>query len=147
MEKSIIPTDIDLSDYMVRESEHVRKVYDDRINQTRALEKYSLLATGAIWSWCATNLDSPAVHILIWLPAVITFLFGVRAWGNAKAIYMTREYLAKIEDSISLPKDVGWGRHLRDNDEPRLALTAYFFWGILQLLTFLIPIFIYKSII
>ena len=76
MEKSIIPRDIDLSDYMVRESEHVRKVYDDRINQTRALEKYSLLATGAIWSWCATNLDSPAVHILIWNPSYLISLIS-----------------------------------------------------------------------
>jgi len=147
MESSINSKDIDLADYIVKESEHVRKVYDDRINQTRTLERYSLLATGAIWSWCATNLDSPAVQILIWLPAVITFLFGVRAWGNAKAIYMTREYLAKIENSISLPENIGWGRHLRDNDEPRLALTAYLFWCILQLLTILIPLFTYKRII
>jgi hypothetical protein len=93
MERSIKPKDTDITEYIIKESEHVRKVYDDRINQTRTLERYSLLATGAIWSWCATNLASTAVQILIWLPAVITFLFGVRAWGNAKAIYMTRDYL------------------------------------------------------
>jgi hypothetical protein len=147
MKKSMNPKDIDLSEYLVKESEHVRKVYDDRINQTRTLERYSLLATGAIWSWCATNLDSPAVQILIWLPAVITFLFGVRAWGNAKAIYMTRDYLIKIENRISLPENIGWGKHLRDNDEPRLALTAYLFWGILQIITILIPLFIYQRMI
>jgi len=133
---------INLSDYVIKESEYVRKVYDERISQTRALERYSLLSTGVIWSWCATNYTLPTVQILIWMPALITFLFGIRAWGNAKAMYKTREYLAKIESVILLPEDVGWGRHLKKNEEPRLAITAYIFWAILQFFTLFIPLFI-----
>ncbi len=133
---------INLSEYIIKESEHVRKAYDDRVSQTRALERYSLLSTGIIWSWCATNYDLPTVKILIWMPALITFLFGIRAWGNAKAMYSTRDYLAKIESTILLPEDVGWGRHLKNKEEPRLAITAYIFWGILQFFTLFIPIFI-----
>jgi len=133
---------INLSDYVIKESEYVRKVYDERVSQTRALERYSLLSTGIIWSWCATNYTLPTVQILIWMPALITFLFGIRAWGNAKAMYNTREYLTKIESVILLPEDVGWGRHLKKNEEPRLAITAHIFWAILQFFTLFIPLFI-----
>jgi len=128
-------------EYIIKETEHVRKAYDDRIDQTRMLERYSLIATGGIWSWCATNAQSPEVALLKWMPAIITFLFGIRAWGNAKAIDATRDYLYKIENYISLPEEIGWGKYLKNNQEPRLAMTAYLFWGILQLLTILIPIF------
>lgn len=133
---------INLPDYIIKESEHVRKAYDARVSQTRALESYSLFSTGIIWSWCAANYTLPPVQLLIWMPAIITFLFGIRAWGNAKAMYSTRDYLALIESTISLPKNVGWGRHLKEKEEPRLAITAYIFWAILQFLTIFIPIFL-----
>jgi len=100
-----------------------------------------LLATGGIWSWCATHADSPEVRLLKWMPAIITFLFGIRAWGNSKAIQAAREYLENIETYISLPENMGWGKYIKNNQEPRLALTAYLFWAILQILTVLIPIF------
>ena len=128
-------------EYLVKEAEYVRKAYDERVSQTRALERYALLATGLIWSWCATNYALPPVRILIWMPALITFLFGIRAWGYAKSMYTTRDYLIKIERMIALPDDIGWGRHLETREEPRLAMTAYLFWAVLQLMTIFIPIF------
>lgn len=129
-------------EYLIKESEHVRKVYDDRVSQTRSLERFSLLATGVIWSWCATNYELATVKILIWMPALITFLFGLRAWGISKVTYSTRDYLVKIEGKINLPADIGWGRHLKATEEPRIIITAYIFWAVLQILTIFIPIFI-----
>lgn len=128
-------------EYLTTEAEHVRKAYAERVQQTRVLERYSLLATGGIWSWCVMHPEIPGVSILLWMPAVITFLFGIRAWGNAKAIYATRMYLSEVEEYLGLPEEFGWGRHLKKNQEPRLALTAYLFWSILQLLTIFVPIF------
>lgn len=130
-----------LAEYILKESEHVRKIYDARVVQTRILERYALIATGGIWSWCATHVDSPEVRLLKWMPAIITFLFGIRAWGNSKAIQAARDYLENIENYISLPENLGWGKYIKNNQEPRLALTAYLFWAILQILTVLIPIF------
>lgn len=127
-------------DYVLKECDHIRKSYDDRVDQTRMLERYSLLATGGIWSWCATHPEFPEVALLKWMPAIITFLFGIRAWGNAKAISATRNYLARIERHLALPEDLGWGRYLEKHQEPRLAMTAYLFWAILQLLTILVPV-------
>jgi len=60
---------------------------------------------------------------------------------NAKAIYATRYYLSKIENYIAIPKEIGWGKYLKNSQELRLAIKAYLFWVILQLLTILIPIF------
>jgi hypothetical protein len=134
--------EIKLIEYLSKESEHVRKAYDDRVSQTRLLEQYSLLSTGLIWSWCATNYELPTVQILIWMPSIITLLFGVRAWGNANAMYRNRDYLVQIENRLALPEDIGWGRYLKNNQERRLAATAYAFWTILQVLTIIIPTYL-----
>ncbi len=132
----------EITEFLSKEAEHVRNVYDERVSQTRALERYSLFTTGIIWAWCSTNLEFPAVKILVWMPALITFLFGIRAWGNARAMYSAREYLAKIEGNISLPEDMGWGKHLTKKEEPRLSITAYTFWAVLQFVTLFIPVFL-----
>jgi len=57
-------------------------------------------------------------------------------------MYSARDYLAKIKSTISLPEDLGWGRHIKNKEEHRLAITAYIFWAILQFFTLFIPIFI-----
>jgi hypothetical protein len=79
------------------------------------------------------------------MPSLITFLFGIRAWGNAKAMYRTRDYLSKLETQIALPDDFGWGRHLAKNEEPRLAVTAYIYWVVLQFVTIFIPILLMQK--
>jgi hypothetical protein len=132
----------DITEFLLKEAEHVRNVYDERVSQTRALERYSLFTTGIIWAWCSTNFEFPAVKILVWMPALITFLFGIRAWGNARAMYSARDYLAKLESKILLPEDIGWGKHLTKNEEPRLSITAYIFWAVLQFFTLIIPLFL-----
>ena len=134
------PQRVNLTEFIISECEHIRQAYDDRVNQTRLLERYALLATGLIWSWCATHMDSPAIQFLKWMPMVITFLLGLRAWGNAKAIFTTRDYLVRIEKQIDLPEGFGWGNYLKHNQESRLMLSAYLFWAILQALTIIIPI-------
>ena len=133
-----------ITEFLLKEVEHVRNAYDGRVSQTRALERYSLSLTGIIWAWCSTNLEIPAVRILVWMPALITFLFGIRAWGNARAMNRTRGYLVKLETTLSLPEDMGWGRHLSENEEPRLAITSYIFWSVLQFFTFFVPIFLIR---
>lgn len=40
-------------DFMLREHEAVRNDMDATVKETRTLERYALLATGAIWSWVA----------------------------------------------------------------------------------------------
>jgi len=132
----------DVAKFLLEEAKHVRNAYDDRMLQTRALERYALFSTGIIWSWCSTNFKFPAVEILVWMPALITFLFGIRAWGNARAMYRTREYLFKLESEIPLPEGIGWAKHLAKNEEPRLAITAYIFWAVLQFFTLFVPFFL-----
>ena len=102
----------DIIEFLLKEAEHVRNAYDQRLSQTRALERYSLFTTGIIWAWCSTNIALPAVKLLVWMPALITFLFGIRAWGNQKVMYGARDYLVKLENKLSLPEDMGWGKHL-----------------------------------
>ncbi len=79
------------------------------------------------------------------MPALITFLFGIRAWGNARAMYSAREYLVQLEDKLSLPENMGWARYLTRNEEPRLAFTAYIFWAVLQFFTLFVPLFLHQK--
>ncbi len=63
-----------ITEFLMKEAEYIRKAYDERVSQTRALERYALLSTGIVWSWCATNFEFPAVKILVWMPQ------GNRIW-------------------------------------------------------------------
>ena len=134
-----------ITEFLMKEAEYIRKAYDERVSQTRTLERYALLSTGIIWSWCATNFEFPAVKILVWMPALITFLFGIRAWGNARAMNSAREYLVELENKLSLPENMGWARYLTRNEEPRLAFTAYIFWAVLQFFTLFVPLFLHQK--
>ena len=120
--------------YLLKEAEFLRNVYSERAKETRLLERYSLIATGAIWSWCAANLDAPALELLLWIPAIITCLFGVRAYSIYRAMDATRDYLISIESKFGLPNDFGWGHQLKQQEQGPLY-TALTFWFILQGLT------------
>ena len=120
--------------YLLKEAEFLRNIYNERAKETRLLERYSLLATGAIWSWCAANPDEQATKLLLWVPAIITCVFGVRAYSIGRIMRATREYLASLESKLGLPKDFGWGHQLKQQ-EPGQLYTALMFWFILQVFT------------
>ena len=78
-----------------------------------ALERYALLATGAIWSWCVSNASAPGVKLLAWAPFVLSQLFGFRALDLGSELRRIQRYLAAVEATISLPDGLGWHRYAR----------------------------------
>ena len=120
--------------YLLKEAEFLRNVYNERAKETRLLERYSLIATGVILSWCAANLDAQALKLLLWVPAIITCLFGIRAYSIYRIMVVTRDYLASLESKLGLPNDFGWGHQLKQQELGQV-FTALMFWFILQVFT------------
>lgn len=120
--------------YLLKEAEFLRNVYNERAKETRLLERYSLIATGVIWSWCAANLEAPALKLLLWVPAIISSLFGIRAYSIYRIMVATRDYLASLESKLGLPNDFGWGHQLKQQEQGQM-FTALMFWFILQVFT------------
>ena len=118
-------------EYLVKEAEFLRNVYSERAKETRLIERYALIAAGAIWSWCATHLDAPTLKLLVWVPPIMTGLFGLRAYAIYRAMITTRNYLATLESKLNLPEGFGWGHHLRAQERGQLY-TSLAFWTIAQ---------------
>ncbi len=112
----------------------LRNVYAERAKETRLLERYALIATGTIWSWCAGNVDMPALKLLLWVPGIITCLFGMRAYSIYKIMIATRKHLASLESNFGVPEDFGWGLQLKQQEVGQLYI-AVAFWLTIQMFT------------
>ncbi len=133
-------------DFFVKEIEYLRNGIDESIRETRSLERYSLLVTGAIWSWCAAAQGSPGLNVIVWLPSFLVGLFGIRAWGIAKEIKTIDKYLDRVEGILGLPEGLGWERRQAEQRSPFEVKSVYLFWAILQTATVVIALLYNRGI-
>ncbi len=131
---------ISSSEYLVKEIEYLRRTFSDLRNETRALETYTLLSVGAIWSWYATNSSSSQVDFVLWLPFIVVNLFGIRALGVYMQMRTIRKYLEKLEATLNLPGELGWEHFLNVHKTRAIwPITAFAFWITLSILTSITP--------
>lgn len=130
--------------YLMSEAEYMRKIFEDSAKWIEVLERYSLLVTGAIWSWVAANISNTEFQIkyIIWLPVLVQFLFGVRAWSISKDMASMIDYLKKIETKIQLPDNLGWATYWDTNRSRYRDVTGYLFWGVLQCISLIVALLI-----
>ena len=126
--------------YILKEFELPRKVYDESAKETRILERYSLLTAVAIWSWYLTIIDKPESKFFIWIPAIVTLLLGLRAWGIYVYVVSIKNYIAKLEIAHELPGNLGWERSSKHHLPPLRVITAFVFWITLQALTIIVAV-------
>jgi hypothetical protein len=130
-------------EFLTAELEQVRKDYDGYVEGTRKLERYAILVTGAIWSWCASHDENVAFRLMAWFPFVACALFGLRAAAIHFQARAARQFSVRIEQALGLPGDWSWSRdqQLQSRGVPSLvAATAYVFWFIVSTGTLLVPI-------
>ena len=128
---------------------YLRNTYTDAVKETRSHERFSLLSAGIIWSWYAINVmkqseqkDYSEFSIILYIPAAITFLFGIRSWGISVYMKKIRKYMIKIEKAYHLPAEYGWEQNTY-NDHSRFEIyTVYLFWVLLQTATIIVPFLI-----
>lgn len=133
---------MDTMEYLIQESEYVRQSILPLINNLQALERYALLTTGVIWSWAATNSQSPGVRLLYWLPLLIQVLLGIRALVTWKSLYAQIKYLSQLERKIIGEEPYGLGTYLIHEwgnlAERSGTLFWYTLWGITTLINLII---------
>jgi|GEM_PF-1581291 len=132
--------------YLSDEMDYLRSAYMEAVRETRVLERYALVATGVIWSWLAVNDAQGVMGYIVWFPAIITWLLGLRSWGIFKLLLSLRRYFALVEQSAELPGKLGWEKHKVDDRERFEVKTVWLFWFVLQTLTLVIPIVIRNNV-
>lgn len=131
-------------DYVSNEIGYLRRTYLESAKETRTLERYTLLATGGIWSWYAANYSENGnldrLTFILWLPAIITVLFGLRAWGISRLLVKIKKYFAYVEGQYQLPSGLGWEQQGVSDRTRFEIMTVYLFWLLIQIATVLVPI-------
>jgi len=126
--------------YLLTEAEYTRKIIEDSAKWIEVLERYSLLVTGGIWTWVASNLHSPdfQASYIIWLPVFVQGLFGFRAWCIYKDMVSMIDYLKIVETTVKLPNNLGWATYwIEKRSRPRVV-SGYLFWCVLQCITVIV---------
>ena len=124
-------------DFISKEYEALRREMDEAVKETRVLERYALLATGAIWSWL---IGTSGYELAKWLPAFIVGFLGFRALALTSHIDFLGKYFAKVEKAFPLPSGLGFEQQFEGSSvAERKRRTAYWFWGVLLFFTVVIP--------
>ena len=101
-----------LPGYLEKECEYLRTRLAVNIDETGALERHAIVATGVLWAWLATHQVVAGLSALAWLPLAVTLFFGFRAVAVYYRVQSVRTYLAKLEAAADLPGGLGWATSL-----------------------------------
>jgi hypothetical protein len=119
---------IGLPEYLEKECEYLRTRLSTNIDETAALERLAITATGGLWAWIGTH-GATAVPVLFWLPLLLTLFLGFRAIAVYLRIKSIRTYLAKLEAAANVPRGLGWIACLEGSGGRYRVLTANLFWA------------------
>jgi len=118
-------------DYLLKECEQLRTMYSENAKEIWDGERYCLLATGAIWSWCAANPNALGVRYLLWAPVLLTGVLSLRAWATYAKMAAIQAYLRKVENTAGLDHGLGWERGFAQQAGKFRTATGWAFWLIL----------------
>ncbi len=134
---------VGLEQYLLHELAHVRAIEAQAARETRALETYATLASGAVWSFAVLNLDAPGFLGLIWLPMIVTQLLGLRAVSIYGIMRAMRRYLVRVETRVALPEGLGWEQFFGPAPQRKTRVTtAIVFWVLLSLSNLTVAVFL-----
>lgn len=115
--------------FLLAEFESLRREIEQELKELESYTPYSLFASAAIWTWLLSEKGQFANTLVCWFPALLTVLFfieNVTVLGDMKHV---GDYIARIEEALSLPTDLGWERTLRRGNYKFMHNTwRYIFW-------------------
>jgi len=96
----------------------------DRLHEeTRATERYVLLASGAIYTFLFAQSGAlhalPSAKFIWWIPPVLALMGGLRSYALKGYITGCDAYVKQAEDAFCLPGLVGWEHYWKDDPETR----------------------------
>ncbi len=128
------------NEFLVVEFKALRTQMDQLTKEILTYERWTLIVSGVIWGWLATNTKLSMPNLIYWSPAVITFLAGLRVLGLHHHNLKTGEYISRIENKLNLPINLGWENILL-RERPKLtSVSSYSYWILLFLINVIIPL-------
>lgn len=108
--------------YLMEEVGHVRDTYARWSQDIWDAQKFLLVTTGAIWSWCAVHVDNPGTAVIMWIPFVLSIFVWTRARATWSMMLVARQYLLDREASVLGAS--GW-EHFSLDKEDKGRITAH----------------------
>ena len=110
------------------------KMYGTLRNEIEAFLKeigvlitFGLLASGAVWGWILVNQDKVVSKGLLFIPAVLAVLLGLRAHALREGTKRANEHLARIEEEFGIEERLAW--HARwEKELPSVGLFSRSAW-------------------
>ena len=127
-------------EFFLEEYRSLRHQIDQYTRDLITLERWALIASGALWSWLATTFDQSNLPAMIYFaPAVVSTLLALRSYGIYQTNSITSKYLAEIEQKFEIPADLGWHKSRSRYRMRSLAFSGYSYWFFLCGLNIALP--------
>ena len=107
--------------------ESLRREIDDFLKEIGVLVTSTILASATVWSWILVNRDKVGCGLLF-VPAVLAFLTGMRAHALRQGTVRAADHLARLEQAFGVDEWLGW--HIRWQTE--LPVSRLLSWSSLK---------------
>jgi hypothetical protein len=124
-------------EFHLMEYECLRREIEVVLQDTRSLEKYIVVAIGAIWAW----LHSIKTADWMWcIPCLFAILGAIRAFGINKSFGVFHMYILKLEEAyVKTGAPEGW-EHFIEKHDTGYGKGSVLFWTLLILATIVVAI-------
>lgn len=131
-----------LTELHYKEYDKLQNEISQLLGEIGSLEKFSVVSSGAIFSWFLVNSDKIPNKIGFFLPAILVLLFGLIAFGLFKRVKLIGEYIKGNYEKL-LNEDqnqqyaFGWENYLDKSlrGKPSLLFSGRFGMWVIHLLT------------
>lgn len=117
------------NEFLIKEFEMLRKKMDECVAEFRALERYAILASAAVYSFAFTSTGMPYKNLIFWIPLLIALLGALRAWALSKYIGLIGSYIAELEVKSNAMVGLGYEQYLARAGVKREDIAAVVIWG------------------
>ena len=138
---------VDVHQFAIEQDKALWKEIAEGVKETRLLERYAVIATGAYWAFLINDNQLSLLSHKYWIWALVPALFAVLGGLRSVALLYRVEsigvFLKTTEESLGYP---GWETFLRSDSakhpkHPKPFLwTGLIFWALVFVVAFLGPL-------
>jgi hypothetical protein len=136
--------------------ESLRKEIDEFLKEIGTLATSSILASAAVWGWILVNQDKIVSKFLLFVPAFLVFLAGMRAYALREGTLRANKHLARLERAFGFDERLGWhidsekqftlhsGNFWSSLGSNPLGPWLYIFWFCISVLNLILAVLLYR---
>ncbi len=116
-----------LKDFSLREYDSLRSEITEGVKECAALEKYTVTACAAFWSWVLAQSTLPVLDFLKWIPLIFCALTGIRSLALFRSIMRLCAYLELVQKEWGSENAFRWELYVKPY-RLGLALPGFAVW-------------------